>query len=45
MMAYRLVLQDSNGAEVFTSYTRWLESIFLVSRNSQEKLKEKCTEL
>ena len=25
MMAYRLVLQDINGAEVFTSYTRWLE--------------------
>jgi hypothetical protein len=27
MMAYRLVLQDVNDAEVFTSYTRWLESV------------------
>jgi plasmid replication initiation protein len=27
MMAYRLVLQEVNGAEVFTTYTRWLESV------------------
>ena len=27
MMSYRLVLQNVAGAEVFTSYTRWLESV------------------
>jgi Initiator Replication protein len=27
MMTYRLVLQEVNDAEVFTSYTRWLESV------------------
>jgi hypothetical protein len=27
MMDYRLVLQDVVGAEVFTRYTRWLESV------------------
>jgi plasmid replication initiation protein len=27
MMAYRLVLQDINGGEAFTSYTRWLECV------------------
>jgi hypothetical protein len=27
MTAYRVVLQDVTGAEVFTRYTRWLESV------------------
>jgi hypothetical protein len=27
MTAYRLVIQDINGAEVVTSYTRWLECV------------------
>jgi hypothetical protein len=27
MTAYRLVIQDIVGAEVFTKYTRWLESV------------------
>jgi len=27
MMSYRLILQNVAGAEVFTSYTRWLESV------------------
>jgi hypothetical protein len=27
MTAYRLTIQEVNGAEVFTCYTRWLESV------------------
>jgi hypothetical protein len=27
MMTYRLVIEESNGPEVHTSYTRWLESV------------------
>jgi hypothetical protein len=29
MMSYRLVIREVEGAEVLTSYTRWLESVQL----------------
>jgi hypothetical protein len=36
MMAYRLVLQDVVGAEIFTKYTRWLESVEVKEGASRE---------
>jgi plasmid replication initiation protein len=36
MMDYRLVVQDINGAEVFTSYTRWLECVQVMEGPKQE---------
>jgi plasmid replication initiation protein len=36
MTAYRLVIQDINGAEVVTSYTRWLECVQVKEGPEQE---------
>ena len=36
MMSYRLVIREVDGAEVFTSYTRWLESVQLNEGENQE---------
>jgi hypothetical protein len=36
MAAYRLVIQEVEGAEVLTSYTRWLESMRLKEGENQE---------
>jgi hypothetical protein len=36
MAAYRLVIQEVEGAEVLTSYTRWLESVRLKEGENQE---------
>src|ERR1700693_5700865 len=36
MMSYRLVIREIEGAEVLTSYTRWLESVQLKEGENQE---------
>jgi len=36
MTSYRLVIRGVEGAEVLTSYTRWLESVQLREGKSQE---------
>jgi plasmid replication initiation protein len=36
MMSYRLVIREVEGAEVLTSYTRWLESVQLKEGENQE---------
>jgi hypothetical protein len=36
MMSYRLVIREVEGAEVLTSYTRWLESVQLKEGKNQE---------
>jgi hypothetical protein len=36
MMSYRLVFREVEGAEVLTSYTRWLESVQLKEGKNQE---------
>ena len=36
MTAYRLVIREVEGAEVLTSYTRWLESVQLKEGENQE---------
>src|SRR6202162_5471051 len=36
MMSYRLVIREVEGAEVLTSYTRWLESVQLKEGETQE---------
>jgi Initiator Replication protein, WH1 len=36
MTSYRLVIREVEGAEVLTSYTRWLESVQLREGKSQE---------
>ena len=36
MTSYRLVIQEVTGAEVLTSYTRWLESVRLREGENQE---------
>ena len=36
MTSYRLVIQEVTGAEVLTSYTRWLESVQLRGGENQE---------
>ena len=36
MTSYRLVIQEVTGAEVLTSYTRWLESVQLREGENQE---------
>jgi plasmid replication initiation protein len=36
MMSYRLLIREVEGAEVLTSYTRWLESVQLKEGENQE---------
>jgi hypothetical protein len=36
MMGYRLIIREVEGAEVLTSYTRWLESVQLKEGENQE---------
>src|ERR1700731_2870027 len=36
MMSYRLVIREVEGAEVLTSYTRWLEFVQLKEGKNQE---------